>query len=71
MERLSVTQCRNLIGEVEAPIADEEVLRLRDMLYTVGAVITDMFVDLSNIDQTLLQPPNDLDDWLRDIGESQ
>jgi hypothetical protein len=69
MERFSVKQCRALIGQSEASaLGEEEVLRLRDMLYVLGDVIADAFADLNTIDQTTFQPQDDLDEWMREIG---
>jgi hypothetical protein len=66
MERLSITVCRKLIAQSgNEPPGDDEIARLRDMLYSLADVIADVFIDLSKIDQTRLEPPNDIDDWLR------
>lgn len=69
MERLSIQQCKELIGQEEAEaLKEEDVLRLRDMLYAVVDVIADAYSDLNNIDQSKFYPPNDLDDWLAGGG---
>jgi len=69
MERFSLAQCKKLIGEPNnEPMGDEDVLRLRDMLYTLGDVIADAYADLNNIDQSAFQPSSDLDVWLEEIG---
>jgi hypothetical protein len=65
MEHLNITQCRKLIGQpARQSLADDEVVRLRDMLYTLGDVIADVFADLHASDWRAFNPPNDLDDWL-------
>jgi hypothetical protein len=69
MERLSLLQCRKSIEPGGKPLTDEEVLGLRDMLYTLGDVIADAYADLANIDQETFHPPNDVEDWLRDLGK--
>ena len=72
MDPLSLTDCRKLIGQSEAnPVADEELLRVRDMLYALGDVIVDAFADLNNIDQRTFSPRNDLDDWFEGTQEAQ
>jgi hypothetical protein len=60
MERLNVTVCRKLIAQSgNEPPGDDEIVRLRDMLYCLADVIADAFVDLENIDQSTLSPPGD------------
>lgn len=68
MERLNTAECRKLIGQRGAyALADEDVLQLRDMLYALGEVIADAFADLHSMDQSTLEPLNDLDEWLREV----
>lgn len=71
MERLNIARCRELIVQPAGePLADEEVVQLRDRLYSLGDVIADAFVDLGNIDQTTFQPPgNAVDFFERGIAE--
>ena len=72
MERLTVSQCRELMPKAGATVlTDDEVVNLRDTLYTLSEVIADAFADLNNIDQSTFEPPNDLDDWLREPGDAQ
>jgi hypothetical protein len=60
MESLSVSQCRKLIGQPqEAELSDEEVVRLRDMLYSLAAVISDAFIDLDNTGLSAFEPPGE------------
>ena len=62
MERLSIQQCRQLMARsVDSSLSEEEVLQLRDTLYTLGDVIADAFAELSTIDQSTFTPPNDMD----------
>ena len=69
MERLSIAHCRKLIGQTTSPsLPDEDVLQLRDTLYALGEVIADAFADLNSIDQSTFDPPDDFDDWLREIS---
>jgi hypothetical protein len=69
MERLSVSQCRALIDQEDnESLSDQGVGELRDMLYALGGVIADAYADLDSIDQSTFEPPNDLDDWFREIG---
>jgi hypothetical protein len=70
MEPLTVAQCRKLIGQpANESLADEGVIQLRDMLYSLADVIADAYADLNATDQRAFDPPNDLDVWLRDMGE--
>jgi hypothetical protein len=63
MERFTVVQCRKLIGRPATDsLADESVIELRDMLYSLADVIADAFSDLENTDQTLFTPPGDVFD---------
>jgi hypothetical protein len=82
MERLSISDCRKLIVRpgIE-PSGDAEIVRLREMLYCLADVIADAFIDLSSIDQSTFEPPDDnlaalcaggdtqdLDEWLNSDG---
>ena len=70
MEPLTIAQCRKLIGPpANDSLADEGLTQLRNMLYSLADVIADAFADLHAIDQGAFEPPNDLDDWLREIAE--
>jgi hypothetical protein len=63
MERLSIPQCRKLIGQsANQSLADEGVTQVRDMLYSLADVIADAFIDLENTDQTLFVPAGDVVD---------
>jgi hypothetical protein len=55
-ERLSVEQCRKLIEDSDA-FTDEQVLGMRDMLYTMADVVADAFLNLGKIDPGLFDPP--------------
>jgi hypothetical protein len=71
MEHLPVTTCRTLIAEEAAEkLAEPELIRLRDMLYTIADVISDAFADLRNIDQQSFNPPGDAVDSLNQIEEA-
>jgi hypothetical protein len=75
MERLTIAQCRKLIGQPETEsLADEAVIQLRDMLYSLADVIADAFIDLENVDQTLFAPAGDVVDIfemrVRELNES-
>jgi hypothetical protein len=68
MERLSVAQCRGLIAQQDGePLGDEEIVGLRDTLYSLADVIADAFVDLENIDQRAFEPPGDVIDVLEEM----
>ncbi len=60
MERLSIPNCRKLIIQSgNEPPGDDELVRLRDMLYSLADVIADAFIDLENIDQSTFSFPGD------------
>jgi hypothetical protein len=68
MDRLSVAQCRKLMANGGQGLSDAEVLRMREMLYTIGDVITDAYADLANIDQRRFEPYGDAVDQLNELG---
>ena len=62
--RISVAQCRELLGkDVRESLGDEEIERVRDMLYSLAGVITDAYLDLGSIDQSAFDPPGDAVDF--------
>ncbi len=61
MEFLSLTQCKQLMGKSARDLSEEDLLRMRQMLYVLADVITDAYADLGNIDQSTFEPPDDLD----------
>jgi hypothetical protein len=65
-ERLSVAQCRKLI-EGSDDLTDEQVLRMRDMVYTMADVVADAFLDLGEIDPSLFDPPGTITQQLERI----
>jgi hypothetical protein len=61
--RLSIQQCRKLIPE-SSDLSDDQLEKMRDLLYTVADVISDAFIDLANIDQSLFWPPGAITEQL-------
>jgi hypothetical protein len=60
MEPLSITECRKLMGQaLSESLEDADIVRLRDMLYSLADVISDAFIDLENVDQSTFVPPGD------------
>lgn len=71
MARLTVPQCRKLIRQApNQSLTNEDVLQLRDMLYSLADVIADAFIDLANMDQATFQPSGDVVDWF-ERGETE
>jgi hypothetical protein len=70
MDRLSVAQCRKLITRGPGRLSDAEVMNIREMLYTLGDVITDAYADLPHIDQGKFEPFGDAVDRLNELGGS-
>ncbi len=67
MERLNIARCRELIARPGGePLGDEEIMQLRDMLYSLADVIADAFVDLESIDQSTFEPRGDAVDMLQE-----
>jgi hypothetical protein len=65
-KRLTVEQCRKLI-EGSDKFTDEQVLGMRDMVYTMADVVADAFIDLGEIDPNLYEPPGDITQQLERI----
>jgi hypothetical protein len=43
-DRMDLRACRRLVGD--SPLTDEQVLALRDFLFTLAGVVTDAYSDL-------------------------
>jgi hypothetical protein len=66
--RLSLEQCRKLIQDQDSDaLTDEQILGMRDMLYTLADVVTDAFSDLGEIDPGLFDPPGTISQQLERI----
>lgn len=65
MEPLSIAECRKFLQTGGKSLPDEDVLRLRDMLYVLGDVIADAYTHLEDSDQSTFNPPGDAVDFFQ------
>lgn len=42
---ITLAKCRELLGDAGKDLSDEQVLTLRDRLYALADVVTDMYVE--------------------------
>jgi hypothetical protein len=72
MGPLNLEECKKLIADSNRDgMTDDDVISLRDQLYVLADVVVAAFADLEQIDQSLFNPKNDLDEWLEGSGEQQ
>jgi hypothetical protein len=65
--RLTLPNCRSLIGSQGQGFSDEELERARDQIHAIAAIIVDAFEPVSRFDVTALNPPG-IDEALRTLG---
>jgi hypothetical protein len=70
-ERLSVQQCRKLLGDTAINSTDEEILQVRDRMYELASVTVDAFhevqAEFGSFEVEELNHP-DIDTRLIDLG---